>query len=315
MLSVLLFASAFIYFILDRKVRLTFVPGSAVMFVLGIPTIWNALTSFLSTRRNIKIIHSLGIKNLRQARNVLTVVLTLIVIPLCIAALYFLGRFISRCIFTPAGENGRNRKLAKVLYVVASGVLVLSGFVQIIFSVVAGKPARLRTIRYLRTAMKSLALLGDTIRTMRLYGVILLILGTCLIILILTVRPLLKAVTAEGAAGVGAGAGAPGAVGAPEQSSRNKQLITGIILSAGGNYGVWTIATVSFLMWKKVYFFTGYTYTKILCIICIALMTAGTVFMILGLSKKQNKVKTVLLVLTIVLFVLSFIDLGWLLLH
>ena len=250
MLSVLLFASAFIYFILDRKVRLTFVPGSAVMFVLGIPTIWNALTSFLSTRRNIKIIHSLGIKDLRQARNVLTVVLTLIVIPLCIAALYFLGRFISRCIFTPAGENGRNRKLAKVLYVVASGVLVLSGFVQIIFSVIAGKPARLGTIRYLRTAMKSLALLGDTIRTM-----------------------------------------------------------------AGGNYGVWTIATVSFLMWKKVYFFTGYTYTKILCIICIALMTAGTVFMILGLSKKQNKVKAVLLVLTIVLFVLSFIDLGWLLLH
>lgn len=309
MLIFLLFTAAFLYFILDRKIRCSFIPGVLIASLACISLIWECETRYFLRFRFPSALKSLGFGNVLATRILIAAVIFIIVGPAIILLLLFLGRLIGKAIFRSSNNGKKSETLAKALYLTASAISGLCGIYQFIIAVPYLFPNPRTSNSFLRIR-RVIGVLGATGISCVIYGILLITVFIVCLILVLAKARMYKNIKSSEPL-VPAGAVLP--------KAKNPMLTIGIILAAVGNVGTWIIALVGVLVWRRVYFFNGYTHTKLLCATCILLMIAGLIFIIIGLTKipsgNQAKLPVVRLVFGILLIIASFGDLVWLILN
>ena len=313
MLFVLLFLSAFIYFFLDRKIKLSFIPGVVVSLISCCLIVWDFIYNSIFRTRYVKIIRSLGFGNLRSTRMLFLFAGIAIVAPVCIMFLFILGKLVGKAIFVTEKDGKRYNVAAKILYITASAIVGISGIILIPFNLVFNRRVKMSVYRKALSFAKFYGVSRFTRGMPILVGIILIFVSITCIVLICTKIPFYKNLKGK------ASAEAPGAVNASGKSGKNAFSLLGIILTALGNLGTWITALVGLLTWRKIYFYNGYGYTKVLCTLFLILMITGIVFLILGLAKlpaqKNGAKRIVILILSIILLASSATNSIWLILN
>ena len=306
MLFVLLFLAAFIYFILERKIKCSFIPGIVVSLVSCCLIVWDFIYNTIFRTRHVQIIRSLGFGNVRSTRILFLFAGIAIVAPVCIMFLFFLGKLVGKAIFVTEKDGKGYNVAAKILYITASAIVGFSGVILIPFNFVFNRRVKISVYRKALNFAKFYGISRFTRGMPILVGIVLIFISITCIVLICTKIPFYKNLKGKSSAE------APGAVNASGKSGKNVFSLLGIILSALGNLGTWITALVGILTWKKIYFYNGYGYTKVLCTLFLILMTAGIVFLILGMKKlpaQNNGAKRiVILIISIILLVSSAIN-------
>jgi hypothetical protein len=119
-----LFFAAFLYLILDPKIRFSFIPGIIIGEIAGTSFLWCFVFGMMKPGALINWINSLGIIKVHKL-NLIT--FSAVVATLICVVLYFLGKLIGKLIFN--GKKDR-KVLAKVLYIAASVLTLLTGIFQ-----------------------------------------------------------------------------------------------------------------------------------------------------------------------------------------
>ena len=310
MLFVLLFLSAFIYFFLDRKIKLSFIPGVVVSLISCCLIVWDFIYNSIFRTRYVKIIRSLGFGNVRSTRMLFLFAGIAIVAPVCIMFLFILGKLVGKAIFVTEKDGKRYNVAAKILYITASAIVGISGIILIPFNFVFNRRVKISVYRKVLNFAKFFGISRFTRGMPILVGIVLIFISITCIVLICTKIPFYKNLKGK------APAAAAGTVNA---SGKNVFSLLGIILSALGNLGTWITALVGILTWKKIYFYNGYGYTKVLCTLFLILMITGIIFLILGMTKlpaqKSDAKRIVILIISIILLVSSAVDSIWLILN
>ena len=278
----LLLVAAFLYFILERKIRFSVIPGTVLIAAFLSYRIFGILTpgplgNIPSNMQAISRFRLLPFYALATAM-VISAAAILSVISLC------LGRLISRHMFKLSNEPDRNNRLARTLYLISSIQTGVTGIYLLItsFAFVLSRHSRF---------------IGRNVVSSRVTGLILLITGIICTVVILTNRSVYKKLGEE------------------NKQSHKKAFITGIILSVAGNLGIWIVASLGIINRKEIDFFTGSMTMRIVSMICIFLLTAGIVFLLTGLAGKKEKGRVARLIVSILLTVISFGDYIWLFLN
>ena len=310
MLFVLLFLAAFIYFILERKIRCSFIPGIVVSCVACYLIVWDFLNNIIFRTRYMNILRSLGFGNVRSTRILFMCVVLSIFAPVCITFLFFLGKLVGKAIFVTEKDGKGYNTAAKILYITVSAIIGISGVILIPFNLIFNRRVKVSFYRKALSFAKFLGISRFTRDMPLLVGIILLLISIICIVLICTKIPFYKNLKAK----------APVAAAVTENASgKNVFSLLGIIFSAIGNLGTWITALVGILRWKKVYFYNGYGYTKALCTLFLILMVIGIIFLIVGMAKlpaqKSGAKRIVVLIISIILLAASMIDSIWLILN
>ena len=310
MLFVLLFLAAFIYFILERKIKCSFIPGIAVTIISCYLLVRDFLYNNVFRGRYSSILRSLGMGNVLPTRVLFISVSLLIIVPVCVVILFFLGKLVGKAMFTAEKDGKGYNTAAKILYIVASALVGISGIILIPYNSVFSLRAKISVYKKILSFARFFGISSFTRGMPLIVGIILLFISIICIVLICTKIPFFKNLKAKAPA-VSTVAANP--------SGKNVFSLLGIILSALGNLGTWITALVGILTWRKVYFYNGYGYTKVLCTLFLILMITGIVFLILGLAKlpaqKNGAKRIVVLILSIILLVSSAINSIWLILN
>ena len=313
MLFVLLFLAAFIYFILERKIKCSFIPGIAVTIISCYLIVRDFLYNNVFRGRYNNLLRSLGMGNVLPTRVLFMSVGLLIFVPVCVVILFFLGKLIGKAMFTAEKDGKGYNTAAKILYFAASAIVGISGIILIPYNSVFSLRAKISVYRKILSFAKFFGISSFTRGMPLIVGIILLLISITCIVLICTKIPFYKNLKAKEPAE------APGTVNASGKSGKNVFSLLGIILSALGNLGTWITALVGILTWRKVYFYNGYGYTKVLCTLFLILMITGIVFLILGLAKlpaqKNGAKRIVVTIFSIILLVSSAINSIWLILN
>ena len=287
----LLFIAAMLFFISDRKVRLAILPGLAIILTLSYWLCWKMVYEENGRLRST-IIQPKGIPFL-WSYIIASAALT-IVIGTTIAYIFLLlGRLISKPMFKASGETGRNMKTARILFLIASIITAAAGFFQICFAFTSGR-IRATTVKTLERITIALGRLGKIKQTTCIYGLIFLCIGIVCLILALTCKKIYRNLAS---------------VTVPK---KNTFLTVGIIISAVGNLGIGIIAAVGLIIWRKIFLFNGYGYTKVLCLTCMLLMAAGLILILIGFAKTNVKKSVVKIILAISLIIVTEFDLLFL---
>ena len=310
MLFVLLFLAAFIYFILERKIKCSFIPGIAVTIISCYLIVRDFLYNNVFRGRYNNLLRSLGMGNVLPTRVLFMSVSLLIFVPVCVVILFFLGKLVGKAMFTAEKDGKGYNTAAKILYFVASAIVGISGIILIPYNSVFSLRAKISVYKKILSFARFFGISSFTRGMPLIVGIILLFISIICIVLICTKIPFFKNLKAK--------APAVSTV-TTNASGKNVFSLLGIIFSALGNLGTWITALVGILTWRKVYFYNGYGYTKVLCTLFLILMITGIVFLILGLAKlpaqKNGAKRIVVLILSIILLVSSAIDSIWLILN
>ncbi|MBO4681409.1 MAG: hypothetical protein J5623_05850 [Clostridiales bacterium] len=258
----------------------------------------------------MKILRNLGFGNVRSTRTLFLIAGIAIVAPMCIMFLFILGKLVGKAIFVTEKDGKGYNVAAKVLYISASALVGFSGAILIPFNFVFNRRVKISVYRKALSFANFLGISRFTRGMPLLVGVILLFISITCIVLICTKIPFYKNLKGKAPAEAPVTANASG---------KNVFSLLGIIFSAIGNLGTWITALVGILTWRKVYFYNGYGYTKVLCTLFLILMITGIVFLILGLAKlpaqKNGAKRIVFLIFSIFLLASSAIDSIWLILN
>ena len=138
----ILFFAAFLYLILDPKIRFSFIPGIIIGEIAGTSFLWCIVFGMMKPGALINWINSLGIIKVHKLN---LIAFSAVVAAVILVVLYFLGKLIGKCIF-----NGKKDQavLAKILYIAASVLTMLTGIFQTLNSFTLGQASYLRTLKY-----------------------------------------------------------------------------------------------------------------------------------------------------------------------
>lgn len=287
--------AALLYFIADRKIRLSLIPGITIILAVCYSFCWKMLYGGNKNERLIAAIKPLGIRHFVPFI-ISSVALTIVASTLFVFTFLFLGRLISKPIFKASGENGRNEKVSRILFLTASIITTAAGVFQLVAVLLF---ANVNAVNSESVIMLSRIMrrLGSSLLSICIYGLIFLAVGVTCIILALKSKSIYKDLSSA----------------LPQK--KNPALTIGLILSAVGNAGVWVIAGVGLICWRKIFFFNGYGYTKVLCLICTLLMVAGLIIMLIGLANTKAKKSAIKIVFAVIMIIASVFDLLWLIVN
>ena len=258
----------------------------------------------------MQILRNFGFGNTRSTRTLFMFAGIVVLAPVCIAVLFFLGRLVGKAMFAAEKDGAGYNRLSKVLYITASAIVGVSGIILIPFNSVYFRRYKITVYRKLLVFMKAYGVSRFTKGMPLLWGIVMILISVTCIVLICTKIPFYKDLKSKLSAKAGT---------STEASGNSVLSIIGIILSALGNLGTWITAFVGILFWRKVYFFNGYAYTKVLCTLFLILMLTGIVFLIIGLislpAQKKAARRITLLIFTIILLVSSAVNSIWLILN
>ena len=310
MLFVLLFLAAFIYFIVERKIKCSFIPGIVVTLIPCFLIVWDFVNNSLLRGRYYRVIRNLGLGRVRVSAILLISTGIAILAPVCIVVFFFLGKLVGKALFTAEKDGKGYNRIAKILYITASALVGISGIIWIPYN--SFRPSRYGVELYkkLLAFMKFYGVSRFPRGIPVLFGSILIFISITCIVLICTKIPFYKNLKSKTPAGE---------TGTAQFSGKNLFSLIGIILSAIGHLGTWITALVGIVSWKRIYFYNGYEYTKVLCTLFLILMLVGIVFLIIGMAKlpaqKNGAKRVVFLILSIILLAASVIDSIWLILN
>ena len=97
-----LFFAAFLYLILDPKIRFSFIPGIIIGEIAGTSFLWCIVFGMMKPGALINWINSLGIIKVHKLN---LIAFSAVVAAVILVVLYFLGKLIGKCIF-----NGKRTK-------------------------------------------------------------------------------------------------------------------------------------------------------------------------------------------------------------
>ena len=295
MYVVFLFVAALLFFIADRKLRAAFIPGILITITACYGFVYRCF--FLFVNQNMRLAMSpRSIFRTPSGRAIVIICLTLLVSALCCFALLSLGKLLSVAIFKASKDGKGYNVLARVFCIIGGALLLPFGAYFIYLRNLVARPAG-------RAAIKLVRFLGAPgfakYNSNVIYGCLLIALGIVLIILFCTPAFRAKQLKAADPS-------------AQPLKLRTGMSTTGIILSCLGNAGVLITALVGLISWHEVFFFNGYGYTKVLCILFLLLMILGLTFISMGLYKivvkgqlKNHKGR---MIFSLILIGLTFID-------
>ena len=137
-----LFLAALLFFILDPKIRFSFIPGIIIWEIAGTSFFWCFVFGTMKPGTLIRWINSLGIIKIQKFN---LIAFSAIVATIVCVVLYFLGKLIGKCIFNCKKDT---KILAKILYIAASVLTLLTGIFQALNSFTLGQASYLRTLKY-----------------------------------------------------------------------------------------------------------------------------------------------------------------------
>lgn len=308
MIYAFLFLAAFLYFVADRKIKLSILPGIFVTLLACFAVVWRSIS--LNFVRNG--VSSISPELFRLVQGNIHVVITImalpivaVIAPVLIVAFLFVGKAIGKGIFNPAKDGKGYNTFSRIIYIAASVLTAIPGLYFIIVPLALSRPNP--TInRYFSQISMTFGSYGFSLRNAIGFGAVLVLIGILCTVLICTKIPFFRTLKADD----------PKKIERLKKSGRNPFAVIGFILSGLGNLGVLITALVGLIIWQRVFFFDGYAYTQVLCAIFLFLMILGLVFLGIGLEriKYQNKAGTrvVFLIVSLVLLVLSMADIVWL---
>ena len=282
MIIVLVFLAAFLFMIADSKISKAANAGMALIFLEFVPLTILFRYRFLTGMKSKTLFYINGIPGI-VTTDVFFTVLFYIVSAGCIyLALNKLGEFVGRLLFDPDKDGGNYRKSARALYIIAS---CISGFVGL-YLIFYGASLRIFLMGFNPAMRKIERIMGRA----RFQPVATILLGSAFVILCLIFlipvsrkRIIYKELMDSTHATM-------------QTSSDGSQPPSvfnfGMIFSIIGVAGTWIIAAVGLIIWRKIYFYNGYGYTKVLCTIALILMAAGSICLITGLVAMSKRKET-----------------------
>lgn len=278
MLINLMLVAAFLFFILERKVRFSVIPGTLLVTAFMAYRIFGILTpaSYGTIPPNM-----LAVSRFRLLPFFALATAILIAVSALVSFCFFyLGRLISRPMFKLSNEPDRNNRLARTLYLICS---IQTG--------VTGLYMSISTFAFFSKRAGSI---GMRNAVFLVSGLILLITGIVCTVVILTNKSVYKKI-AEG-----------------NNRSHKKAFTAGIIISVAGNLGIWIVAALGLISSKEIDFFTGSMISRLISMICIYLLSAGIILLMAGITGKKEKGFAARLAVSILLVVISLADYIWL---
>ena len=294
MVYCILFAAAFMFFILDRKIRFAVIPGTVVTFLS-----WCGLVRFAyDTSREMQMDFYSQFANQKTMLYISYVSPAVLI--MCFAlvstlALSAIGKNFGRYIFESTGNTDKTGKTAKLLCVISSVVVTAASILYLIlYSLIFSRNTAPSVSNAAKRFSYFYGIPSLPRAKMGLYitvFVILLVLSIAYIILISIKRTMIREISPS------SGASKAKAICAP--------LKAGIIIACAGNIFVWIAAIIS--PWKHIRFFDGTKYGY-LSAIGLILNIVGVILLIIGLSKKSSKPSVLSLVISSSLLILTVID-------
>ena len=295
MYVLILFVAAFLFFIADRKLRAAFIPGILITVTACYGFATRCFWLFYNQNLRQTGTRSSIFRN-QTARDIVLISLTLLISALCCFALFSLGKLLSVAIFKASKDGKRYNILARIFCIIGGVVLLPLGGYFLYMKRFVTKPADPKFYKIVQI----LGTPGFTRYDLySLYAYLMIALG--IIFIALSCTPVFRAKQLKAA----------------DPSARELKLntgmsTTGIILSCIGNAGVSIIALVSLITWHEIYFFNGYGYTKILCILFLFLMILGLAFISMGLYKIAVKERLndhkIRMIFSLILIGITFLD-------
>ena len=192
MIYCVLFLAAFLYFILDPKIKFSFIPGIIITEIGVTSFLWCFVFAKMKPGTLARLINPFGIFKIQKIN---LIALSAIMAPVICVVLYFLGKLIGKCIFKGAKDR---TKPAKVLYIIASITVLFTGIFQSLNSLTLTEESFIKF-----SNLSSLFLVLSRIRVVLGYllvsvkyalpvGIILAVTGLICVILINTKIPMSK---------------------------------------------------------------------------------------------------------------------------
>ena len=279
MLINLMLVAAFLFFILERKVRFSVISGTVLVAAFMAYRIFGILTpaSYGTIPPNM-----LAVSRFRLLPFFALATAILIAVSALVSFCFlYLGRLISRPMFKLSNEPDRNNKLARTLYLICS---IQTG--------VTGLYMSISTFAFFFS--KRAGSIGMRNAVFLVSGLILLITGIVCTVVILTNKSVYKKIAEE------------------KNRSHKKAFTAGIIISVAGNLGIWVVAALGLISSKEIDFFTGSMISRLISMICIYLLSAGIILLMSGITGKKEKGFAARLAVSILLIVISLADYIWL---
>ena len=308
MIYILLFVGAFLYFVVDRKVRLAILPGIFVTLLGCYALVYRFTVLELSKSAFLNVPSDL----LRLTHGDMSTIVTIYTIPLLfvvsvilVAVFLFLGKAVGRVIFNPAKDGKSYNVISRILYIAASVLTAVSGLYFVLIPLLM-----MRSIPGLAYAFSEFIRAAGHI-PFRLeasvpYGAILVFIGILCTVLICTKIPFFRTLKAED----------PKKIERLKKSGKNPLSIIGFIFTGIGLLGILIITIVCLIQWQRVFFFDGYTYTQIISAFLLLFLIIGIVFLGYGFGriKYQKKAGTrlIFLIASLILIVMSMACIIWL---
>lgn len=279
MFTNLLLAAAFLFFILERKIRFSVIPGTVLIVDIFAYRIFGILTpvSYGTIPSDMLAVSRFRLLPFFALASAILIAVSALV-SFCF---FYLGRLISRPMFKLSNEPDRNNRLARTLYLICSIQTGVTG-IYLPYSTFAFYFSE-RTVNINTRNVVFLVA-----------GLILLITGIVCIVVILTNKTVYKKIAEE------------------NNRSHKKAFTAGIIISGAGNLGLWIVAALGIISSKEIDFFTGSMITRLVSLICIYLLSAGIILLLTGSTGKKEKGFAARLVVSILLIVISFAAYIWL---
>ena len=299
MLYALLFTTAFLFFVADRKIRTSSIAGTCV----------TSLASLLLTRRILTLTRGTvqGPKGSFYTGVFVTVTLCIFLTAVIVLLLYLLGSLLGKAIMPASKDGSSNGIVASVFYIAGMCLTFCSGLNFMLMSLMLGYGSKMFPMALLRKNTRRFRFYITDFRVQTaglifffaLFAAFLFLVLTFCIVRIAVRKGLYKDLRNYVK---------------PDKKSikRSTALLIGEIVSGVGVLGTFIIAVVCILTPKgrgRIYFFDGYIYTKLLSGLALLLMLAGTVLLIIGLitllAKKQAKLQKLNVYISCVLILLS----------
>lgn len=299
MVYCILFAAAFMYFILDRKIQFSVIPGIAVTFIT-----WCALVRYAYDTSLIRQMDFYSTNFSDQKKLLVVSYLAPTVLIICFAlissvALSVMGRNFGKLIFDKAKDNDKAKKTAKFLFIISSIACLASGILFLVINSLRFSDSDLSN-----SMIHSLArFYGIALRPenkMKFYIIvfsILIIFSIAFTVLGFVSKKLFKEILPAD----------------PElkATGKSKLFIPGIIFVCAGNICIGLTALINLRSWTVIIFYDG-SKSGYLCTAGLILNLAGLIFLIIALYKKasdkQSKINIAVLLVSSVLMILTVAD-------
>ena len=306
MIYALLFASALLFFILDRKISNSIIPGTLVTLT----TWWVLLHTIafkisLSDPYNSMLYSSRYRVEMNTAIRALSLINLSIIITLISAAAFFaLAKSLGKLLFKDSEDSAKATKNARLLFIIASAAVSLSGLYFLFINLSADRRNNFASITNI---------FGDTYFEFfyqkfpmdKIASIFYIVLGIIFIVLIIaklfSIKELKPAVSET-----------------QPVAQKNTLLIAGIIISAVGNLVSLIRALIKINAYKRgLFVLLGSSTTSFLTFVSFILIIAGLIILSIAVCKvfaSGQKPPIIAIVISDILLALSVVDSAYIIL-